>query len=109
MLQSGTPRISPWPEAVQRAVGALTTGLLEKVALAFPEPWWRAAGDDVTVIGIVGGRWSEWYDITPVTGVPSLVGFCGGAAARSRPASDEACVAEAMAELGSAYGFRVKA
>ncbi|MDP1879268.1 MAG: FAD-dependent oxidoreductase [Actinomycetota bacterium] len=104
LVQAGVPSISPMPTSVAAGLSGLTTGNLEKVVLRFERDWWRKDfGDDVRVIGIVGGRWSEWYDISDVTGVPSLVGFCGGTQARGRPASDEACVAEAVGELTAAY------
>jgi hypothetical protein len=38
-----------------------------------------------------------------VVGFPALVGFSGGSAARSRPASDSGCVREATAALGAAF------
>ena len=104
LVQAGLPTVTPMPAAVAAALGGLTTGLLEKVALRFDRDWWRRDfGDDVRLIGLVGGRWTEWYDISDVAGVPSLVGFCGGAAAARRPASDAAVVAEAMAELRAGY------
>ncbi|MDQ5974600.1 MAG: hypothetical protein QG661_1809, partial [Actinomycetota bacterium] len=104
LVQAGLPTVTPMPAAVATALGGLTTGLLEKVALRFDRDWWRRDfGDDVRLIGLVGGRWTEWYDISDVAGVPSLVGFCGGSAAARRPASDAAVVAEAMAELRAGY------
>lgn len=105
LVQARMPVITPMPARVWSGITRLTTGSLQKVALRFDRDWWRRDfGDDVRVLGIVGGRWTEWYDITDVTGVPSLLGFCGGGAAARRPASDAACVAEAMGELRSAYG-----
>jgi monoamine oxidase len=104
LMQAGLPTITPIPESVRSAIGRLTTGSLQKVALRFDRDWWRKDfGDDVRLIGLVGGRWTEWYDISDVSGVPSLMGFCGGSAAARRPASDAACVAEAMSELRGAY------
>lgn len=104
LVQAGSPSITPLPARVQSAIGRLTTGSLQKVALRFDRDWWRTDfGDDVRLIGLVGGRWTEWYDISDVCGVPSLVGFCGGRAASRRPTSDAACVAEAMAELRGGY------
>ncbi|MDI1288430.1 MAG: FAD-dependent oxidoreductase, partial [bacterium] len=104
LMQAGLPTITPMPDPIRSAIGRLTTGSLQKVALRFDRDWWRTSfGDDVRLIGLVGGRWTEWYDISDVCGVPSLVGFCGGSAAARRPASDAACIAEAMAELRGAY------
>ena len=70
------------------------------------------------MFGIVGGgvpgrasnlapnsalRWTEFYNLTDVVGAPALVGFSGGSAARQRPKSDSACVAEAMGMLQAAF------
>lgn len=103
LLMAGRPRVPDAPPAVRAAARSLATGDLEKVVLRYAEPWWRTAGDEVRVIGVAGARWSEWYDISDVVGEPVLVGFCGGTAARRRPASDAGCVAEATAELAAAY------
>jgi len=48
-------------------------------------------------------RWTEFYDLTNLLKVPSLVAFSGGSAARLRPRSDVACVAEVTAMLDSAF------
>ena len=105
LMQAGLPTITPMPSRVWSGITRLTTGSLQKVALRFDRDWWRRDyGDDTQIIGLVGGRWTEWFDITNVTGVPSLVGFCAGAAADRRPTSDAACVAEAMSEFRGAYG-----
>jgi monoamine oxidase len=103
LLHAGRPTVPGAPGAARAAARSLATGNLEKVVLRYDEPWWRAAGDDVRVIGIAGARWSEWYDLTDVTGEPTLAGFSGGSAARARPASDAACIAEASADLAAAY------
>ena len=104
LMQAGIPTVTPMPSRVWNGISRLTTGSLQKVILRFDRDWWRSDfGDDAQLIGLVGGRWTEWYDITNVTGVPSLVGFCAGGEAGRRPTSDTACVDEAMAELRAAY------
>lgn len=110
LLRAGLPRISPMPAAVRSALGGLRTGDLEKVILRYDERWWGPE----RLMGIVGGgvpgqsalaslRWTEFYDVTDVLGVPALVGFSGGSPARRRPRSDAACVAEAQAALQAAF------
>lgn len=112
LLQQRTPAIDPMPRTVAAALGRLATGNLEKVILRYDEQWWGPE----RVIGIVGGgvpgapygtqaalRWTEFYSLTDLLGFPSLVGFSGGAAARTRPATDEGCVREAVAALEAAY------
>lgn len=111
--QPGAITVDPMPDAVRRAITSLRTGDLEKVILRFDEQWW----DDVDVIGVIGGgvegappgspaslRWTEFYPLTDVLGFPSLVGFSGGRAARSRPTDARSIVGEAMAMLDAAFG-----
>ena len=112
LLQAGTPVITAMPKAVTAALRGLTTGNLEKVILRYDKQWWG----DSQVLGIVGGgvsgapdgspaslRWTEFYSLTPLVGFPALVGFSGGLAARTRPASDAACASEAQARLAAAF------
>lgn len=112
LLQRRTPAINPMPRNVATAWGRLATGNLEKVILRYPEQWWGPE----RVIGIVGGgvpgapygteaalRWTEFYSLTDLLGFPALVGFSGGAAARTRPATDEGCVREATSALSAAF------
>lgn len=104
--------ITAMPKAVTAALRGLTTGNLEKVILRYDKQWWG----DSQVLGIVGGgvsgapdgspaslRWTEFYSLTPLVGFPALVGFSGGLAARTRPASDAACASEAQARLAAAF------
>ena len=112
LVQAGQPGIVDLPISVSRALRGLTTGNLEKVILRYDEQWWG----DSQVVGIVGGgvpgapdgspaalRWTEFYSLTALVGFPALVGFSGGQAARTRPASDSACAAEAQARLTAAF------
>jgi monoamine oxidase len=112
LLRAGLPAIDPWPPALRQASRSLVTGVFEKVVLRYDEQWWG----DHRVYGIVGGgvpgapagtaaslRWTEFYSLTDVLGFPALVGFSGGSAARSRPASDAACTSEATAALAAAF------
>ena len=114
LLQAQSPSITGLSKAIQAAIGGIATGDLEKVILRYDKQWW---GQE-TVFGIVGGgvpgqssnlapgsalRWTEFYNLTDVVGAPALVGFSGGSAARQRPKSDSACVAEAMGMLQAAF------
>lgn len=112
LVQVGLPSIVGMPASLTRALRSLTTGNLEKVILRYDEQWWG----DAQVLGIVGGgvsgaldgspaalRWTEFYSLTPLVGFPALVGFSGGLAARTRPATDAGCAAEAQARLAAAF------
>ena len=112
LLQANRPDLGAWPDSARRALGSLRTGSLEKVVLRFTEQWWG----DLQAIEVVGGgapgapagsqaalRWTELVSISELVGFPALVAFSGGSAARTRPSSDAACVAEAMAALRAGY------
>ena len=114
LLQAQSPSITGLSKATEAAIGGIATGDLEKVILRYDKQWW---GQE-TVFGIVGGgvpgqssnsapgsalRWTEFYNLTDVVGTPALVGFSGGSAARQRPKSDSACVAEALGMLQAAF------
>jgi len=112
LVQAGQPGIAGMSSSISRALRGLTTGSLEKVILRYDEQWWG----DFEVLGIVGGgvpgapdgsaaalRWTEFYSLTPLVGFPALVGFSGGRAARTRPASDSSCASEAQARLTAAF------
>jgi monoamine oxidase len=112
LVRAGRPKLPDMTGGVRAALRRITTGNLEKVVLRYDEQWWG----DHQVYGIVGGgapgapegspaslRWTEFYSLTDVLGFPALVGFSGGSAARSRPASDSGCVREATAALAAAF------
>lgn len=103
VLQADALRVDGMPAAVRAALAGLAMGDLEKCILRYGERWWP----DATVLGVVGAprnRWSEWYDLTDLLGFPSVVGFCGGSSAASRPRGDAACIAEAHGVLAGAFG-----
>ena len=112
LVRAEVPTLPDMGDGVRRALRGLVTGVFEKVVLRYDEPWWG----DRQVYGVVGGgapgapagslaslRWTEFYPLTNVLGFPALVGFSGGRAARTRPASDTGCVAEATAALTAAF------
>ena len=103
LLKAGSPRITDLPKKTRRAVAQLRTGNLERVVLRFEEQWWKSFDVTAQGIGLVGARWSEWYDVSANTGVPTLLGFCGGRAAEGMPASDQAAASEAMNELSRGF------
>ena len=112
LVRAGRPKLPDMIGGVRAALRQIVTGNLEKVVLRYDDQWWG----DHQVNGIVGGgapgapagtpaslRWTEFYSLTDVLGFPALVGFSGGSAARTRPASDSGCVREATAALRAAF------
>ena len=103
VLKSSAFRLRGMGADVRGALAGLAMGDLEKCVLQYPTQWWP----DTTVFGVIGTpgrRWSEWYDLTPLVGSPTVVGFCGGSSAASRPRTDAACIAEAHGVFAGAFG-----
>lgn len=105
LLQAGMPAVELSGD-VAEAVAGLTTGNLEKQFLSYARSWWPPV-QVLQIAGAPGERWTEFYDLAPLTDQPILVGFCGGSAAGTRPGNDEACTREAAEVLGQAFGARM--
>jgi monoamine oxidase len=98
----------PLSERKQAAIGRLEMANLEKVALVWDERWWTGG---VTFVDRDGdGTFPEFYDMTELTGRPTLVGLYGGRFARELQGtwSDDRIVAGAVATLREAFpGTRI--
>lgn len=102
VLKAGTIAFDPpLPDAKRRAIERLGFGLLNKVVLAFEEPFWPESPD---MFGLVGAEQPVGDVLNGLTfaGSPVLVGIRGGAAARSRESlSDEDTVAAVVEAMGA--------
>lgn len=100
----------PLPERHRTALGRLRMNAFEKVVLRFPDRFWDEDAYVVRQLGPAGQWWHSWYDLTRLDGVPTLLTFAAGPAARAirgLPAED---VAESVLEqLRRLYGDRVPA
>ncbi|WIB76969.1 NAD(P)/FAD-dependent oxidoreductase [Curtobacterium sp. MCPF17_002] len=98
----------PLPERHRDALGRLRMNAFEKVVLRFPTRFWD---DDVYAIRQLGpsGRWwHSWYDLTRLDGVPTLLTFAAGPAARTiRGWTDEQVATSVLEQLRRLYGDRV--
>jgi monoamine oxidase len=105
VLRHGDVQLTPGlPSAVADAVDTLGSGATEKVILQFHRVFWDRGAHCVGVAGTPEGRFLDWYDLTDLTGVPSLVGFTVGDAARDLVTwSDRAVVDAAMRTLRGVY------
>lgn len=93
----------PLPEWKRAAIERLGFGLLDKVVLAFGEPFWPTTPD---VIGLVGADRALPVLINGLSfaDMPLLVGLRGGDAARSRERmSDRDAVGELLASLPASW------
>jgi monoamine oxidase len=104
VLKSGDVRFSPaLPAATQGAIDRLGMGDFFKVAMRFPTMDLPASIDWFGRLGETA--FLEWVNLTPVTGVPTLVGFAGGSVARRLETMPrDAAVLEALASARAAIG-----
>ena len=109
VLKSGDVRFSPaLPTATQVAIDRLGMGDFFKVAMRFPAMDLAASVDWFGRLGETA--FLEWVNLTPVTGVPTLVGFAGGSVARRMETlSQDEVVSEALASARAAIGHDLPA
>lgn len=92
------------PSAVTEAMGRIGMGVLDKLIVAFDEPWWPEA-TVFDLAGTEGGRWAEWVNLEPFTGQPIVMGFNAGPVARSvTDWTDARLLADGVATLRVAVG-----
>ncbi|NLU75942.1 FAD-dependent oxidoreductase [Streptomyces sp. HNM0575] len=99
----------PLPEPVAGALARLEMNAFEKVFLGFSSKFWDEEVYAVRQQGPNGVWWHSWYDLTAVHGVPTLLTFAAGPAAkRTRGWEREKIVDSVLGELRRLYGDRVE-
>jgi len=106
VLQSGTVVFAPaLPAIKQQAIGALGSGIVDHVALRFPQVFWDRRAEFIGHVDAQPGRWARWVNVAFYTGAPVLIGINAATYARELEGRTEAqVVADAMNVLGSIYG-----
>lgn len=85
----GVLRAAPWqpagvtfapglPAGHLAAIAGLRTGVLNRLYLRYPERFWDATPLFGYVDPDTRGRWAEWYDVSAITGAPTVLGFNAG-------------------------------
>lgn len=98
----------PLPEAVSGPLSRLGMGVFDKVFLQFPERFWREGDDALRALGEPGEHWHSWYDVSAVSGQPTLLTFAAGPFGRRMESlGDDAVAADAVASLRRLYGAAV--
>lgn len=108
VLKAGSVSISPAPDSDRmEAVNGLAMGVLDKLALVFPDKFWN----DNEFIGYMSdqaGHYPEFLNWHHYTSQPVLLGFTGGAFSRAlESGSDAEAAAGAMKVLRRIYGHQV--
>lgn len=98
----------PLPEDVAGPISRLGMGVFNKVFLQFPERFWNDDSYALRALGEPGEHWHSWYDVSVVSGRPTLLTFAAGPFGRlmqTRP--DEEVVSSAVSALRALYGDAV--
>lgn len=109
VLQSGSIAFEPpLPDPVAAPVRRLGMGVFNKLFLQFPERFWSEGSYVLRALGEPGEHWHSWYDVSAVSGRPTLLTFAAGPFGRRiQELPDEAVMADAVSALRSLYGDAV--
>lgn len=109
VLQAGSIEIVPaFAPRTARAVSALGMGLLDKCVLRFAERFWPSRSDWIELLPEPAREWTEWVDLSRVSGEPVLMGFAAADGARRwESRTDAAIVASALGALTRALPVTV--
>ncbi|WP_144877344.1 FAD-dependent oxidoreductase [Microbacterium sp. 1.5R] len=105
VLKAGTIAFAPpLPDEIAGPIDRLGMGVFNKIFLQFPAKFW---GDDSYVLralGEVGEHWHSWYDVSAVSGIPTLLTFAAGPfGRRMQDLPDDEIVADALGALRRLY------
>ncbi|MEV8251019.1 FAD-dependent oxidoreductase [Microbacterium sp. NPDC076768] len=109
VLQSGAIEFSPaLPDAVAGPISRLGMGVFNKIFVQFSERFWSEDSYVLRALGEAGEHWHSWYDVSVVSGVPTLLTFAAGPFGRQMQSlSDEEVVDNALGALRLLYGDAV--
>ncbi|MEM9409729.1 MAG: FAD-dependent oxidoreductase, partial [Planctomycetota bacterium] len=100
----------PLPKEKEHAIDSLGMGLLDRLYLEFPEPFWDRETELFGFVAEQKGRWCEWYNMIGTTGRPVLLGFVAGSyAEKIERLADDEVIEDAMQVLKSMFGKNIPA
>ena len=105
VLKAGTIAFEPaLPDAVAGPVSRLGMGVFNKVFVQFPERFWNEGTYVIRALGEAGEHWHSWYDVSAVSGIPTLLTFAAGPFGRRiQELPDAEIVADAVSALRVLY------
>ncbi|MFY9713838.1 MAG: FAD-dependent oxidoreductase [Microbacterium sp.] len=96
------------PEQVAGPIARLGMGVFNKLFLQFRERFWSEDGYVLRALGEAGEHWHSWYDVSAISGRPTLLTFAAGPFGRHQQGrSDDAVIDDALRSLNALYGERV--
>lgn len=102
--------VPPLPDAVAGPIERLGMGVFNKIFIQFPERFWDEDSYVLRALGEAGEHWHSWYDVSAVSGVPTLLTFAAGPFGRRvQELSDDEIVADVVSALRVLYGDAVSA
>lgn len=111
VLKAGSITFDPaLPDEVAGPIRRLGMGVFNKIFLQFPERFWEDGVYAIRALGEPGEHWHSWYDVSAISGRPTLLTFAAGPfGRRMQDLHDDDIVADALAALRGLYGERVPA
>lgn len=111
VLKAGSIEFTPpLPESVAAPIARLGMGVFNKIFIQFSERFW---GEDTYVLralGEAGEHWHSWYDVSAVSGRPTLLTFAAGPfGRRMQELADDEIVDDVLSALRALYGDGVGA
>lgn len=109
VLKAGSIEFEPaLPDAVAGPLARLGMGVFNKVFLQFDERFWNEDSYVLRALGEAGEHWHSWYDVSAVSGLPTLLTFAAGPfGRRMQELPDEEVVADVLRSLRALYGTAV--
>jgi len=109
VLKSGAIAFAPaLPSPVAQAIERVGMGVFDKVFLQFPERFWEPGAYAIRLHGAAGWPWHSWYDVSVVSGRPTLLTFAAGPWGREvEGMADEEIAASVLEALRRMYGDAV--
>lgn len=109
VLKAGSIDFEPaLPDMVAGPIDRLGMGVFNKVFIQFPERFWDEGSYVLRALGEAGEHWHSWYDVSAVSGIPTLLTFAAGPFGRHmQELADEEVVADVVRALRALYGDAV--
>lgn len=109
VLKAGTIAFEPaLPAEVADPLARLGMGVFNKIFLQFSERFWDEGVYAIRALGEPGEHWHSWYDVSAISGRPTLLTFAAGPfGQRMQTLTDDAISADAVAALRRLYGESV--